>query len=352
MPVRGFEGLYFSNRHPGVRRLKRKQKKLTTFDNVVLFPGAVDKLIEQAHEHVENYQYDLANQKFEEALKYSEGDELTLSVYAYSLYEAKSYEKAKDVCEQLLSIGPTMYLEVMELYLTICMQLKQYKQVESIISSLLEEGAIPKDQIEKFERLKEINANIAGNMEKQEDLENETIEISAETFSLDNFLKLSPNKQLNEVHELTSRNIRPIVPQLKTIIENDMTHPFIKSIILILLVEQEVDINLSISKFGEKRDVNPSTLSLPTKMPQFNQISKIVIDRLDKDPSTLELVEYLIAKHAIVTYPFEWLKYEAEDVAQSYIDFVKTMFGNVREMDYELVEFLQNLEKLTELQEV
>ena len=36
-----------------------------------------------------------------------------------------------------------MYLEVMELYLTICMQLKQYKQVEQIITSLLEEGAIP-----------------------------------------------------------------------------------------------------------------------------------------------------------------------------------------------------------------
>jgi tetratricopeptide (TPR) repeat protein len=335
-----------------VRRLKRKQKKLTTFNNVVLFPGAVEKLIEQAHEYVENYQYDLANQKFEEALKYSEGDELILSVYSYSLYEAKSFEKAKDICEQLLSIGPTMYLEVMELYLTVCMQLKQYKQVESIISSLLEEGAIPQDQIEKFERLKEINANIAGNMEKQEDLENQTVEINAETFSLDYFMTLSPNKQLNEVHELTSRNIRPIVPQLKAIIENETTHPFIKSIILILLVEQEVDSKIIISKFGETIDVNPSTLSLPTKLPQFELISKIVLGKLEKDPSTLELVEYLIAKHAIVTYPFEWLNYDAEDVALSYIDFVRTMFGSVHEMDYELVEFLQNLEKLTELQEI
>lgn len=97
-------------------------------------------------------------------------------------------------------------------------------------------------------------------------------------------------------------------------------------------------------------NINPSTLSLPTKMPQFNHISKIVMDKLDKDPSTLELVEYLVAKHAIVTYPFEWLHYDAEDVALSYIDFVRTMFGSVHEMDYEIVEFLQNLEKLTELQ--
>ena len=64
------------------------------------------------------------------------------------------------------------------------------------------------------------------------------------------------------------------------------------------------------------------------------------------------MVEYLISKHAIVTYPFEWLDYDPEDVAYTYIDFVSLMFGNVQEMDYELIEFLQMLEKITELQEV
>lgn len=332
--------------------MKRKQIKYTTFDNVVVFPGTVEKLIALAHEYVEKYQYDLANTNFAEALKYTDGDELTLSVYAYSLYEAKSFEKAKEVCEQLLSIGPTMYLEVMELYLTICMQLKQYKQVESIITSLLEEKAIPEEQIEKFKRLKDINANIAGNEEIQEQPINNVNEINTDLFILEEFMSLSPNKQLTIVHDLTSMNIRPIVQQLKEIIENELTHPFIKSIVLILLVEQQVDVQLKISKFGKEKLINPLTLDLPTKLPQFIAVSKLVVDKLEKEPSTLEMIEYLIAKHAIVTYPFEWLDYDAEDVAISYIDLVKMMFGSVHEMDYELVEFLQNLEKLTELQEV
>lgn len=333
-------------------RLKRKQKKYTTFDNVVIFPGTVEKLIARAHEYVENYQYDLANNSFEEALKYTEGDEVTLSVYAYSLYETKSFDKAKEVCEQLLSIGPTMYLEVMELYLTICMQLKQYKQVESIITSLLEEGAIPQEQIDKFERLKDINANIADNAKKQEDTIASVNEIDQDLFQLESFLALTPNKQLTLVHELTTMNIRPIVQLLKVIIESEDTHPFIKSIVLILLVEQQVDVNLKISKFNQEKYVNPSVMVLPTKMPQFIEVSKIIIEKLEKEPSTLEMVEYLLSKHAIVTYPFEWLHYETEDVALGYIDLVRTMFGSVQEMDYELVEFLQNLEKLTELQEV
>jgi len=332
--------------------LKRKQKKYTIFDNVVVFPGTVEKLIARAHEYVENYQYDLANKSFEEALQYTEGDEVTLSVYAYSLYETKSYEKAKEVCEQLLSIGPTMYLEVMELYLTICMQLKQYKQVESIITSLLEEGAIPEEQIDKFERLKDINSNIADNAKKQEDIISNVNEIDQELFQLENFMSLPPNKQLNLVHELTTMNIRPIMHLLKAIVENENTHPFIKSIVLILLVEQQVDVNILIRKFGIEKNVNPSKMDLPTKMPQYIAVSKLIIEKLEKEPSTLEMVEYLISKHAIVTYPFEWLHYETEDVATSYIDLVRTMFGMVQEMDYELVEFLQNLEKLTELQEV
>ncbi|SOC02682.1 hypothetical protein SAMN05880501_10388 [Ureibacillus xyleni] len=333
--------------------MKRKLKKYTTFDNVVIFPGTVERLIKKAHEYVESYQYHLANNSFEEALKYSEGDEFTLSVYAYSLYETKSFEKAKEICERLLSIGPTMYLEIMELYLTVCMQLKQYKQVEQIISSLLEEGAIPKAQIEKFQRLKDLNANIAGNKEKQDDISTDgQNEIDSDAFSIDNFMSLLPSEQLNKVHELTTTNIRPIVSYLKSIIEHEKTHPFIKSIILILLVEQEVNIELNISKFNLKRVVNPSTLELPTKLPQFINVSKMIGDKLQKEPSTLEMVEYLIAKHAIVTYPFEWLEYEDEDVALAYIDFVRTMFGSVQEMDYDLVEFLQMLEKLTELQEV
>ena len=332
--------------------MKRKQKKYTIFDNVVVFPGTVEKLIARAHEYVENYQYDLANKSFEEALQYTEGDEVTLSVYAYSLYETKSYEKAKEVCEQLLSIGPTMYLEVMELYLTICMQLKQYKQVESIITSLLEEGAIPEEQIDKFERLKDINSNIADNAKKQEDIISNVNEIDQELFQLENFMSLPPNKQLNLVHELTTMNIRPIMHLLKAIVENENTHPFIKSIVLILLVEQQVDVNILIRKFGIEKNVNPSKMDLPTKMPQYIAVSKLIIEKLEKEPSTLEMVEYLISKHAIVTYPFEWLHYETEDVATSYIDLVRTMFGMVQEMDYELVEFLQNLEKLTELQEV
>lgn len=328
---------------------KNKKKQLPTFENVVVFPGTVEKLLNQAHTYAEDYQYDLANDKFEEALQYTPGDEMTLSVYAYSLYEVREFEKAKGICERLLEIGPSMYFEAMELYLTICMQLREFKQVEKIIESLMEEGVIPENQLDKFTRLKNLNADIAENKQMQED-QNDILESSENNFLIEGFLEKKTEEQLVIVHELMMANIRPIALSLKEIIEHEQTHPFIKSLVLLLLVEQEVSMEIEIKKFDQTLTVNPVQLQLPTKMPHFQAVADIIMRELEQEPSTLELVQHLIAKHAIVTYPFEWLNYDDEDVALSYIDYVGAMFGKLQEMDHEIIDFLNYLEKLTELQ--
>lgn len=330
----------------------KKKNNITSFGNVVVFPGAVDQLINQAQSHVLNSQFHLANDCFEKALQFTEGDEFILTAYAYSLYEVKSFEKAKEICEEVLKLGPEMYLDVMELYLTVCMQLKQFKQVEQIIESLIDEGAIPDEQMDKFHRLKELNASIAENAEFTEDVQFIEEQMDSNTFQLHSFLSIAPSEQMNLIHTLSMVNIRPYVTDLKKIIESDSTHPFIKSLVLILFVEQQVDEEIMISKFDKEVVVNPTNLKLPTKMPQFEEISNLLTSKLEQEPSTLEMVEHLIAKHAIVTYPFEWLDFDTGDVAQSYIDFVRIMFGDMQECNEELYRFLQKLEKLTELQEV
>jgi tetratricopeptide (TPR) repeat protein len=330
----------------------KEKEMLKKHGNVVLFPGTTERLLEQARALAENYQYNEANELFENAFQLTEGDELSLSIYAYSLYETKKYERAKEICENLLALGPNNYFEVMELYLTICMQLRQFKQVEKIIESLLDEEAIPFDQVEKFQRIKKLNADIAQNQDSQLDelVNEEEVEEEFE-FDVNHFLQLPLQQQLMQIHDLTDKNIRPLVEQLKQIVESESIHPFIQSLVLILLVEQEVNINLTIQKFGRMKVMNPIQMDLPTKLPQFQEITSIILEKLEQDPSTLEFVQFLISKHAIVLYPYEWLDYDSEDVAISYIDLVKTMFGEIKEMDYEIVEFLQNLEKMTELQE-
>ncbi|MCT6925485.1 hypothetical protein [Metasolibacillus sp.] len=325
--------------------MKKKKQQIRRQDNVILFPGVGERLLEQAHAYAESYQYDLACEAFAEALRYIEGDEISLSVYAYSLYEIRAFKQAKEVCEELLAIGPTMYFEAMELYLTISMQLREFKQVEKLIETLLDEDAIPENQLEKFQRLKNLNAEIANNQLLQQEAQQQN---NAE-FSIAHFLQLSQYEQLQVIYQLTDTNIRPIVQPLIQVIENEAIHPFIRSLTLILLVEQQVNTEVFIEKFQQQRTVNPADLAVPTELPQYKAIEANIKARLEKDPTTLEMVQQLLAKHAIVTYPFEWLAYDAEDVAQSYIDYVHMLFGQVQEMDYEIIEFLQQLETFSEL---
>lgn len=318
---------------------------------VILFPGTVDRLFNEAKNLAETLHYKEANEMFEQALLLGEGDEISLSIFAYSLYEVKNFERAKQICEELLAIGPSMYFEVMELYLTICMQLRQFKQVEKIIESLFDEELIPEQEIEKFERLKNLNAHIAENQGSQ--LQSSPVIDDEGDFEIiaSELLKLSVQEQLMLINELPEKNIRPYVTEIKAIIETENVHPFIQSLLLILLVEQEVNLDLNIAKFDMTKQVNPAQLPLPTKMPQYEEIATIITEKLLQEPSTLEFVQQLMAKHAIVLYPFEWTNFQSEDVALSYIEFVKSMFGEKVEINSEIVVFLQNIEKISDLQE-
>jgi len=329
--------------------MTKRKRHVIKHDNIVVFPGAVQTLIREGHLYAENFQYEEAVASFEKAFLYETGDELALSAYAYALYELKSYNKAKDVCEQLLAMGTTLYVEIMELYITVCMQLKEYHQVESLITTLLEEDVLPLEQIEKFQRLKSINQEVARNLQQKEDAQQL---IEDQEYELLKFSTLTPDEQSIRLHRLMDTNVRQLKTALKAIIECTTIHPFVQSLALILLVEQEVSIDITVSKFDQTMVTNPIKLVLPNQLPQYSEVKKIIENKLQQDPTTLEMVQYLMAKHAIVTYPFEWHPYEADDIAYSYIDFVQSMLGKVQEMDYELIEFLQMLEKLTELHEV
>lgn len=326
--------------------MTKRKHDVIKHNNIVVFPGTVQALLREGHKFAENHQYDKAIANFERAFMYEMGDEFALSAYAFALYELKDYDKAKNVCEQLLAMGTTLYVEVMELYITVCMQLKEYNQVETLITTLLEENVLPNDQIEKFERLKNLNREVSNNLAKKEEAQ---YLIETQEYELSQFCALTPNEQSMRLQRLMDTNVRQLKVALKAIIECSTVHPFVQSLAVILLVEQEVAIDVTVSKFNQTKTVNPAHLVLPNQLPQYKKIKNIVENKLEQDPSTLEMVQYLMAKHAIVTYPFEWQPFEAEDVAYSYIDFVLSMLGNVQEMDDEISEFLQMLEKLTEL---
>lgn len=327
------------------------KKKYITKNNVIMFPGTIERLKTQAHQYAENYQYDKAVDAFEEVFAYEQGDEQLLSAYAFSLFEVRRFEDARAVCEQLFAMGTDLYIEVMELYLSTCMELREFQHVEKMISELMNENAIPPQALEQFEHIRALNARIAESAAQKETSAHIEETLDEADYLLDAFFEQSLLKQMQLLRTLQQANVRPIAKRLQHIIEHEEAHPMIQSIALYILVEQQIAMSIEVTKFNHTATVDPSTLQLPENMDIVARVLEIVENKLQQEISTLDMVQYLIARHVLVTYPFAWFDYEAEDLADGYVDYVHQMFGHIQETDYELINFIMELEKFSELPE-
>lgn len=327
------------------------KKKYITKENVIMFPGTLERFKTQAHHYAENYQYDLAIEAFEKVLAYEEGDEQLLSAYAFSLFEVKRFEEARAICEELFAMGTDMYIEVMELYLSTCMELREFQHVEAIISQLMTENVIPPQSFEQFEHIRALNGRIAASERNKEEQTHVEEQLDESNYLLDAFFEQSLLKQVQLLRTLQQTNVRPIAKRLKNIIESEDVHPMVQSIALYILVEQEVSIYVEVSKFGHTELVNTATLVLPENMGIVARVLELVENKLEQEVSTCDMVQYLIARHVLVTYPFAWFDYEAEELVEGYIDYVHQMFGHPAQSNSELQNFFAELEKFSELPE-
>lgn len=328
-------------------------------NNVVLFPGMVERLIENAHDAVKQSRYVDAIELIDEVLKYEKEDEFVLSLLVHSLYETKQFEEAKDACERLLELKPIHYFEVMELYLTICMQLKQFQMVNKLIHSMFDDGIIPKERAEMFHKIQRLNNEIAdksdaqfeevyeGDYEEFYEDDKESIIYNAEAF-----LEMSFANQLIEVQKLSDINIRPYVDPIKNILSEESVHPFVQSLLLIALVEQQINVEIVVRKFGLEVAVNPSTLSLPTQMEQSRQVLAQLAEHFEQNPSTLEIIESIVIKHAIVLYPFGWEPYSSGQVMDGYIRYAQAMFSDEEVIGMDEEDFLNKIFELENLSDL
>ena len=98
---------------------------------------------------------------FDQAIVYEPDYPEFLGPYAVALYETKDFQRAKEIAARLLHSGTADYVDAMELYLTISIQLQEYDEVEMTIDALIDEGIVPHDMLNKFNYLRELNARLS-----------------------------------------------------------------------------------------------------------------------------------------------------------------------------------------------
>ncbi|MBB4825882.1 tetratricopeptide (TPR) repeat protein [Sporosarcina luteola] len=315
--------------------MRRKYGRLLKKDNVIVFPGAYEKLVEDGRQAVELEQFEKAVEAFDQAIRYNPESVEFLGPYAIALYETKDFSRAKEFAARLLYSGTADYIAAMELYLAISIQLQHYDEVRETIETLFEEQIIPEQMIKKFNYLRELNERLSERYGNQEG------NSAAERFSFEEFMTIGTDMQQAMLASLENSELDAMLPVLTRIIRSDDVSPVVKTFSLILLKQAKYEKEVGIRKFGMEMKVIPAQLPLPNEDELTGDVLQLAEQTLEKDPSKLEMVKSIIRKYGIVSYPFSWGNYTPDEVMDAYKIYIESLMTGQQLPDDELIDFIR-----------
>lgn len=327
--------------------------------NVILFPDLEKKLLIKGVESLQEKNYRQAIQYLEEALDLDcENDEIYIGL-VLSYYETGAYQEAKKMAKKMLSEGIGDYFQTVDLYLMIMIQLHEYEELTTFIEALLEENEIPEDKqvhlinmLHFYQRIMQEGNDtpIEENTQYQSDMNLQSL-----------FEEEDIYKQMLLLSELTNRNIRPYIPEIEQYLINTKENPFIKTIVLNILHEQQYDKEIDIEKFGDKKTVIPTELFSLHEQPQLLAIIEELQKQLEnEDPVLYENTRKLVERQLFIMYPFvlqpsdpkRWA-YAYQIIANEYMG-KKIPIHDIEELTYisedeieNSLRFIRNIEKIS-----
>ncbi len=319
--------------------MRRKYKKLRKKENVIAFPGMYEKLVGKGTRYVELGKYEQAVEAFDQAMVFAPLRPDFLGPYTVALYETKDYHRAKEMASMDLHGGTPNYLEVMELYATICIQLQEYDEVEILLETIMEEELVPPSLMPKFTYLQELNTRLSVRYPKEDEAPVEA------AFTFDEFLAVDHATQRKMLASLERTEIGAMTEVLVDIVESVHLSPLLITFALTLLYQAHYTEVVTVRKLGEEMSIVPAKITLPGQNAQTQEVLEAIEELLDKDPSRLELAHGLVEKFNITAYPFSWGDYEPAEIAMSYVHYIESLFSEAPIPDTPLCRLIEKVDK-------
>lgn len=283
---------------------------------IILFPGLERRLLENGLHCLEEKNYREAISFLEESLTLSPDNSEAQIGLVLAYFETGSLRKAKSLAKEMLQTGIGNYVETVDLYLMILVQLGEYEEIVATIEVLLEEREIPVEKYEHFSSMLAFSKRMtAGNEDGKQVMLNEEPAVK----SLDLFSQHDQNKQVLLAARLGEMNIRPFMEEISTYLQSETGSDFFKTLLLNVLNEHAYDKEIVLHKtFGEMR-LTPSELFPLDEHGQMNDVLQILKDKMyHENPTLYDHVKEVIMRHLFILYPFSFEKITNEALAAAY----------------------------------
>lgn len=322
-----------------MRKGKKHAQKLGNYENVFIFPGTIERTVNEGISHLENHQYEKAVESFDTALELDPEADHFLFMFAVALYETRDYKRSKEYAFFTMERGAGDYLSALELYLTNLIQLGEYKEVELQADAIIKSKSLPPDRLNKFTYLRDLNGRLALRYGEEEAADH------TPPFSMESFTKKDLFEKQQILATLEGESLERAVPILKEIAESTEFPPSILSFALTLLKEVQYDEQITVQKFGQTVKCIPSKLILPDENEKNELILQYVANRLEKNPSKRQFVEAAIQKFIIVAFPLDWGDYSVEEIGEAYVAYIESLMLDKEIPQTKLLAMIQEVDE-------
>ncbi|ABS23411.1 hypothetical protein ACQVUL_14800 [Bacillus cytotoxicus] len=245
-------------------------------NTVVLFPQLSERYIDQGFLALKEREFEEALRCFEILRQYNAETEQTELASVICLLELKRIEESKKQCEKLLETGTVLFGDILETYVTILVQTNDYEGVIQTVEEVLQTKELLPEQKEKLAQLALFAQGMLGGEELPPIGSNfELNEFANELFS-DNF-----GQQLRAINGLLLKDLDKALPALQKFLLDDKQHPYLKTSILYKMVENKMEKEVEVEKFGETITVIPAQVGHDEE--QSEKIIHILSNRLEND---------------------------------------------------------------------
>lgn len=298
--------------------MRKKYRELKRKGNVIVFPTTISRLLADGMNLLKNEEYIQARDKLYQVLAYEPEHAGALGAYAYCLFELGDYEEALDVCRELLKVGPVHYLETMELYISLLMQVREFEEAEQMIEMLIEEKILPEERLAQFQQLRELNERIAANVSKER--------VDVRLYEAEYFVSLRPSEQEHLIMELPPASYEPLKEKLVALVEHPETDMLTKTYILFMIHQEKAAGKVKIRKFHYEGEFSIAALPDPVNNKRILAIRSYLEEALSKDPTRLEMAIELFERHIYLFYPFAWDEFREQEAAEAYKGYLDSLF--------------------------
>lgn len=285
--------------------MTNKSKKIK---KVVEFPNLKHRLLEKAMNTMKEKKYSEALALFEQAREndfaYAEVELGMIVCYM----ELGQLSEAKNRCKKMLREDIGDYFHILQIYITILIQLKEYGEVKNTIEAILEEDKIPAQYAQNFYQLLEFARKMLPGQEGVRDKEEQVLHDDPQSFPIEYLHTGTLQKQYEIIQQLKHMNVRPFLSEIGQYLQEADKHPVLKTFLLHMLKEQGVEQEFKVHKLGHTATVVPRDLPSGDEDPFLIEVIGLMDETVNSENPVLyeSLKEILVRLHtAQFPIPFQ-----------------------------------------------